>query len=151
MYLFLMPDVREVMFASTSQVSQGLSATEYTAIGLSSVILALIYVASVSLYLHSRKAKRKSVEEANVTLDGGRDGGGLVKSNPLLAATRHFESDTNSGLTESDLGDDLPPSDSEQGFENVNVTSCNVILLGAPISNQASHNGICLEVGRQNF
>ncbi|XP_032670365.1 uncharacterized protein LOC116843751 isoform X2 [Odontomachus brunneus] len=111
-------NVREVMFASTSQVSQGLSATEYTAIGLSSVILALIYVASVSLYLHSRKAKRKSIEEANVTLDGGRDGGGLVKSNPLLAATRHFESDTNSGLTESDLGDDLPPSDSEQGFEN---------------------------------
>ncbi|XP_014484125.1 PREDICTED: uncharacterized protein LOC106749315 [Dinoponera quadriceps] len=110
--------VREVMFASTSQVSQGLSATEYTAIGLSSVILALIYVASVSLYLHSRKAKRKSIEEAHVTLDGGRDGGGLVKSNPLLVATRHFESDTNSGLTESDLGDDLPPSDSEQGFEN---------------------------------
>ncbi|XP_025154496.1 uncharacterized protein LOC105191233 [Harpegnathos saltator] len=115
-------NVREVMFASTSQVSQGLSATEYTAIGLSSVILALIYVASVSLYLHSRKAKRKSIEEANVTLDGGRDGGGLVKNNPLLAAARHFESDTNSGLTESDLGDDLPPSDNEQGFEN-QVTS----------------------------
>ncbi|EFN64290.1 hypothetical protein EAG_12073, partial [Camponotus floridanus] len=111
-------NVREVMFASTSQVSQGLSATEYIAIGLSSVILALIYVASVSLYLHSRRAKRKSIEEANITLDGGRDGGGLVKNNPLLAATRHFESDTNSGLTESDLGDDLPPSDNEQGFEN---------------------------------
>ncbi|XP_011695289.1 PREDICTED: uncharacterized protein LOC105454400 [Wasmannia auropunctata] len=110
--------VREVMFSSTSQVSQGLSATEYTAIGLSSVILALIYVASVSLYLHSRRAKRKSIEEANITLDGGRDGGGLVKSNPLLAATRHFESDTNSGLTESDLGEDLPASDNEQGFEN---------------------------------
>ncbi|XP_050456482.1 uncharacterized protein LOC126854127 isoform X1 [Cataglyphis hispanica] len=111
-------NVREVMFASTSQVSQGLSATEYIAIGLSSVILALIYVASVSLYLHSRRAKRKSIEEANITLDGGRDGSGLVKNNPLLAATRHFESDTNSGLTESDLGDDLPPSDNEQGFEN---------------------------------
>lgn len=122
MHFFLSSDVPEVMFASTSQVSQGLSATEYTAIGLSSVILALIYVASVSLYLHSRKAKKKSIEEANVTMDGGRDGGGLVKSNPLLAATRHFESDTNSGLTESDLGDDLPPSDSEQGFENVSVT-----------------------------
>lgn len=129
MYFCLTSDVREVMFASTSHVSQGLSATEYTAIGLSSVILALIYVASVSLYLHSRKAKKKSIEEANVALDGGRDGGGLVKSNPLLAATRHFESDTNSGLTESDLGDDLPPSDSEQGFENVSATLCNIILL----------------------
>lgn len=100
-------------------MSQGLSATEYTAIGLSSVILALIYVASVSLYLHSRRAKRKSIEEANITLDGGRDGG-LVKNNPLLAA-RHFESDTNSGLTESDLGEDLPASDNEQGFENVSA------------------------------
>ncbi|XP_067217394.1 uncharacterized protein sha isoform X2 [Linepithema humile] len=112
-------NVREVMFASTSQVSQGLSATEYIAIGLSSVILALIYIASVSLYLHSRRAKRKSIEEANITLDGGRDGSGLVKNNPLLTATRHFESDTNSGLTESDLGDDLAPSDNEQGFENI--------------------------------
>ncbi|XP_026671949.1 uncharacterized protein LOC108628009, partial [Ceratina calcarata] len=45
-------NVREVIFSSTTQLSQGLSATEYTAIGLSSVILALIYVASVSLYLH---------------------------------------------------------------------------------------------------
>lgn len=112
------------MFASTSQVSQGLSAIEYTAIGLSSVILALIYVASVSLYLHSKKTKRKSIEEADVTLDGGRDGsGGLVKNNPLLAAARHLESDTNSGLTESDLGDDLSPSDNEQGFENVSTPS----------------------------
>ncbi|KYN09283.1 hypothetical protein ALC57_18612 [Trachymyrmex cornetzi] len=110
--------IREVMFSSTSQVSHGLSATEYTAIGLSSVILALIYVASVSLYLHSRRVKTKSIEEADITLDGGRDGGGLVKSNPLLTATRHFESDTNSGLTESDLGEDLPASDNEQGFEN---------------------------------
>ncbi|RLU21651.1 hypothetical protein DMN91_006026 [Ooceraea biroi] len=113
-------NIREVMFAPTVQVAQGLSATEYIAIGLSSVILALIYVASVSLYLHSRRTKRKSIEETNVTLDGGRDsGGGLVKNNPLLAATRHFESDTNSGLTESDIGDDLPPSDNEQGFENI--------------------------------
>ncbi|XP_018059257.1 PREDICTED: uncharacterized protein LOC108694344 [Atta colombica] len=110
--------IREVMFSSTTQVSHGLSATEYTAIGLSSVILALIYIASVSLYLHSRRAKTKSIEEADITLDGGRDGGGLVKSNPLLTATRHFESDTNSGLTESDLGEDLPASDNEQGFEN---------------------------------
>lgn len=120
-FFFYTLGVREVMFASTSQMSHGLSTMEYTAIGLSSVILAFIYIASVSLYLHSRRAKRKSIEEANITLDGGRDGSGLVKSNPLLAATRHFESDTNSGLTESDLGDDLPPSDNEQGFENVSI------------------------------
>ncbi|XP_076238265.1 shavenoid [Calliopsis andreniformis] len=112
-------NVREVMFSSTTQLSQGLSTTEYTAIGLSSVILALIYVASVSLYLHSKKSKRKIVEEPEISLTPGREVSGLVKSNPLLAASRHFESDTNSGLTESDLGDDLPASDNEQGFENV--------------------------------
>lgn len=118
----LVADVREVTFSSTTQLSQGLSATEYTAIGLSSVILALIYVASVSLYLHSKKAKRKIVDEPEISLAPGREVGVLVKSNPLLAASRHFESDTNSGLTESDLGDDLPPSDGEQGFENVRET-----------------------------
>jgi len=114
------------------QVAQGLSATEYIAIGLSSVILAFIYVASVSLYLHSRRTKRKSIEAANITLDGGRDGsGGLVKNNPLLA-NRHFESDTNSGLTESDLGDDLPPSDNEQGFENVSAVRAIPFLIIIP-------------------
>ncbi|CAK9833951.1 hypothetical protein ANTRET_LOCUS10559 [Anthophora retusa] len=112
-------NVREVMFSSTTQLSQGLSTTEYTAIGLSSVILALIYVASVSLYLHSKKAKRKIVEEPEISLTPGREVSGLVKNNPLLAASRHFESDTNSGLTESDFGDDLPPSDGEQGFESI--------------------------------
>ncbi|XP_017799420.1 PREDICTED: uncharacterized protein LOC108580221 [Habropoda laboriosa] len=112
-------NVREVMFSSTTQLSQGLSTTEYTAIGLSSVILALIYVASVSLYLHSKKAKRKIVEEPEISLTPGREISGLVKNNPLLAASRHFESDTNSGLTESDFGDDLAPSDGEQGFETI--------------------------------
>lgn len=58
----------------------------------------------------------------------GREVSGLVKSNPLLAASRHFESDTNSGLTESDLGDDLPPSDGEQGFENVGEKKKNLFL-----------------------
>ncbi|KAF3425314.1 hypothetical protein E2986_06235 [Frieseomelitta varia] len=115
-------NVREVMFSSTTQLSQGLSATEYTAIGLSSVILALIYVASVSLYLHSKKARRKIVEEPEISLTPGREVSGLVKNNPLLAASRHFESDTNSGLTESDVGDDLPLSDGEQGFDNVRRT-----------------------------
>lgn len=125
----LSADVREVMFSSTTQLSQGLSATEYTAIGLSSVILALIYVASVSLYLHSKKTRRKIVEEPEISLTPGREVSGLVKNNPLLAASRHFESDTNSGLTESDLGDDLQPSDGEQGFENVGEATFKVFYL----------------------
>ncbi|XP_066584728.1 uncharacterized protein sha [Prorops nasuta] len=112
-------NTREVTFATTPQVAQGLSNTEYTVIGLSSILLAVIYVASVSLYLQSRRSKRKSLEDAEIAITGGRDGNGFVKNNPLLAASRHFESDTNSGLTESDIGDELPQSDGEQGFENV--------------------------------
>ncbi|XP_051164477.1 uncharacterized protein LOC127283561 isoform X2 [Leptopilina boulardi] len=113
--------VREVTFSSNFNKSQGLSTIEYTAIGISSILLALIYVASVSLYLHSRKSRRKSLETPEVIITSGRDGVGLVKNNPLLAASRHFEND--SALSESDLGDDLPQSDGDQGFENVHVTS----------------------------
>ncbi|XP_046603106.1 uncharacterized protein LOC124296796 [Neodiprion virginianus] len=111
--------IREVVFFNDAQVSQGLSAIEYTAIGLSSVVLALIYVASVLLYLHTRRTKRRRVEEPESGLGTGRDNIGIVKSNPLLAAGRHFESDDNSGRSESELGDELPQSDSDHGFENV--------------------------------
>ncbi|KAI4501419.1 hypothetical protein M0802_003296 [Mischocyttarus mexicanus] len=123
-------NVREIIFSSSSQVSQGLSATEYAAIGLSSVILAIIYVASVSLYLHSRRGKRKSIEEPEITLPGPREGvassvisGGLIKNNPLLIASRHLENDTNSVLTENELGDELTQSDDEQNCEHSQFTS----------------------------
>ena len=115
------PGVKEVTFFSNSKSQQRLSTIEYTAIGISSILLALIYIASVSLYLHSRKTKKKSLEAPEVTLTGGRRGAGLVKNNPLLGTSRHFESD--SALSESDLGDDLPQSDGEPRFENVHVRS----------------------------
>ncbi|XP_014611782.1 PREDICTED: uncharacterized protein LOC106790993 [Polistes canadensis] len=123
-------NVREIIFSSNSQVSRGLSATEYAAIGLSSVILAIIYVASVSLYLHSRRGKRKSIEEPELTLPGPREGvanniisGGFIKNNPLLITSRHLENDTNSVLTENELGDELVPSDEEQNCEHSQFTS----------------------------
>lgn len=130
--------VREVTFSSNFNKSQGLSTIEYTAIGISSILLALIYVASVSLYLHSRKSRRKSPETPEVIVTSGRDGVGLVKNNPLLAASRHFESD--SALSESDLGDDLPPNDGEQGFENVHVTSA---LIHPHFDCSEINEGIC--------
>ncbi|KAK2578058.1 hypothetical protein KPH14_008473 [Odynerus spinipes] len=116
-------NVREIMFSSTSQVSQGLSATEYAAIGLSSAILAAIYVASVSLYLHSKKGKKKSIEEAVVTLSDSRETAGMVKNNPLLITSRHLENDTSSALTESELEDELAQSDREQNYEHTKFTS----------------------------
>lgn len=113
-------DIREVTFASAIQPNHGLSTIEYTAIGISAILLALIYVASVSLYLHSRKSRRKHPEDPpEIVITGGRDGSGLIKNNPLLTTTRHFESDTNSGHSESDQGDEFSPSDNEQSFEKV--------------------------------
>lgn len=106
---------------SNSRLEEGLSATEYTAIGLSSVLLALIYVVSVSLYLQSKKVKRKpSRDDAELVFPEGRSMGlGVVKNNLLLAA-RHFEIENNSGPSDSEVGDELPQSDGEPGFENVN-------------------------------
>ena len=111
-------DVREVTFAATGETTQRLSTIEYTAIGIASVLLALIYFASVSLYLHRYKARRKTTEEPEIVVTGGRDGAGVVKNNPLLVTSRHFESDTNSGHSDDDLGEEAQ-SDGEHGFENV--------------------------------
>ncbi|XP_044018337.1 uncharacterized protein LOC122859051 [Aphidius gifuensis] len=113
-------NIREVTFASAVQPQYGLSTIEYTAIGIAAILLALIYIASVSLYLHSRKSRQKDMEDPpEIVITGGRNGAGLIKKNPLLTATRHFESDTNSGLSESDQGDEFNLSDNEQGFEKV--------------------------------
>lgn len=116
-----------MLFSTSPPKPQGLSSSEYTAIGVSSVLLALIYIASVSLYLHSRKTRRKdneehSVEVGNCTVDV-QEAPGLVKCNPLLSVSRHFESDTNSAVSEADLVDKLLlQSESESEIESVNVS-----------------------------
>lgn len=54
-------------FATDVQSSQdsgsGLSVSEYVAIGVCSILLGLIYVASVFLYLHTRKKKQKETKQ----------------------------------------------------------------------------------------
>ncbi|CAG9764282.1 unnamed protein product [Ceutorhynchus assimilis] len=105
-------NVTEVAFsleAHSSETSEGdrLSVSEYIAIGICSVLLGLIYVASIFLYLHLRK--RNSAR----ALEKGRDNNsiaaveeGIIKNNPLLSLTHHFGpsesaySDTNSSDTE---------------------------------------------------
>ncbi|XP_011297105.1 uncharacterized protein sha [Fopius arisanus] len=110
--------IREVSFAPSTQGAGGLSSFEYTAIGISSVLLALIYVVSVCLYLHSQKSRRKKLQDPEMAIATVREGPGLVKNNPLLAS-RHFESDSNSVRSESDQGGDLSPSDTDPGFEKI--------------------------------
>ncbi|XP_058806728.1 uncharacterized protein LOC131673066 [Phymastichus coffea] len=114
--------IKEVLFSTSPPKPQGLSSSEYTAIGISSVLLALIYIASVSLYLHSRKSRRKDNEEhapetGNCLVDV--EAPAHVKCNPLLSVSRHFESDTNSAISEADLADKLLHSESEAEIENV--------------------------------
>nr|CAI5819597.1 unnamed protein product [Callosobruchus analis] len=117
-------NVSEVIFipdahASTDTTSTSqLSATEYVAIGICSVLLGLVYVASVFLYLHlRRKNKPRSTSAAKSAAEGGKgvdlraseegDAVGVIKSNPLLAIsplfmhTEPIYSDTNSSDTES--------------------------------------------------
>lgn len=103
------PDAR----SSEESTSPGLSVSEYVAIGISSVLLGLIYVASVFLYLHIRKRRAKSVSQssediAKVTKSNllsrresqpekerrvstiPNNENVIIKSNPLLGISRHF-------------------------------------------------------------
>ncbi|XP_063385956.1 uncharacterized protein LOC134671989 [Cydia fagiglandana] len=118
-------NVTEVQFAPNAQTSgatatSGLTVTEYVAIGISSLLLGLIYVASVFLYLHIRKRKKgseateassrrlKSLKNKNGSIITERDivrinnervqsipssldtDDGVVKNNPLIGMSRSF-------------------------------------------------------------
>lgn len=93
--------MHEVLFSADSSLdtnTNGLSISEYVAIGISSVLLGFIYVASVMLYLHIRKRRRES---SNADDDSDKKNlstieEGIVKNNPLLGLGRHFST--------SDLG-----------------------------------------------
>ncbi|GAB0097709.1 uncharacterized protein DMENIID0001_133750 [Sergentomyia squamirostris] len=72
-------NVTEVSFqseSSTSSNSEGLSTREYVVIGLCSLLLGLIYVASVFLYLHMKKRKSRSPRSSV-------SGGHTMKNNEL--------------------------------------------------------------------
>ncbi|KAG5875336.1 hypothetical protein JTB14_027195 [Gonioctena quinquepunctata] len=98
--------------ASSSTSSESMSVSEYVAIGICSVLLGLIYVASVFLYLHLRKRNREKDAEKNgenKSIKGIEEG--IVKNNPLLSMPAHFiqtdqaYSDTNS--SDNDAAPDI--------------------------------------------
>ncbi|KAJ8944956.1 hypothetical protein NQ318_013104 [Aromia moschata] len=106
-------NVSEVAFVSdphgdkAPSESEHLSVSEYVAIGICSVLLGLIYVASVFLYLHLRKRNIARSDRAGLESQSlGTAEEGVVKSNPLLAIS-HFApvdsaySDTNSSDNEA--------------------------------------------------
>ena len=141
------PGIREVLFAAdahaTDEASRGLSVSEYIAIGVCSILLGLIYVASVFLYLHVRRRRKENclrekerdlLDNQPVHLAGAEEG--VVKSNPLLAAKRHhlasasmsnekdnYLSDSASCCSDTeDLSDIVPASeDSNRMSQNVST------------------------------
>ncbi|CAH2264332.1 uncharacterized protein LOC120633227 [Pararge aegeria] len=154
-------NITEVQFAPNAHTSgtsttSGLSVTEYIAIGISSLLLGLIYVASVFLYLHIKKRRKaargdKALRKLKVLRkkDGtaitehdiirinnervqslanalGQDDG-VIKKNPLLNVGRQFHD--NKSFT-SDLSDseDFGES-SRRGEENTfNTETTSVVI-----------------------
>ncbi|KAK5648580.1 hypothetical protein RI129_003472 [Pyrocoelia pectoralis] len=110
-------NVSEVVFSADAQASEDvnnnrLSVSEYIAIGVCSILLGLIYVASVFLYLHIRKQKKGSGKGKNKHDNAGVGvEEGIIKSNPLLGLSRHFtgvdSSYSDSGSSDTDITPDL--------------------------------------------
>ncbi|VVC97985.1 unnamed protein product [Leptidea sinapis] len=142
-------NITEVQFTPDAQIaessaSNGLSATEYVAIGISSLLLGLIYVASVFLYLHIRKRKKIASEECTIQRLKQKKNGksltqrdimrinsecvqslpnvmgqddGVIKKNPLLSVVRSFTSDSGSNVSDSEDMPDSSTRSDENGFK----------------------------------
>ncbi|XP_049816326.1 uncharacterized protein LOC126263284 [Schistocerca nitens] len=99
----------------------GLSASEYVAIGVCSLLLGLVYVASVLLYLHARRGGGGSSKSGCSSAELG-----LGAAEPLEPPRRHDDTDSCcSSARSSDANDDSqgPLSDDERGSVQVTVTS----------------------------
>lgn len=120
-------NMTEVQFAPNAQTSEssqssGLSISEYIAIAISSLLLGLVYVASVFLFLHIRKRRKATSDEDGRRIKGikKKDGSliterdivrvnneriqnlqhvmgqddGFIKNNPLLSISNRHLNDT---------------------------------------------------------
>ncbi|XP_072385918.1 uncharacterized protein sha [Diabrotica undecimpunctata] len=109
----LVSNVSEVAFVIDQNItkettsSEALTVTEYVAIGICSLLLGFIYVASVFLYLHLKKKKANSVDSRRNSKSVRDIEEGVIKNNPLLSMSSHFLpgdagcSDTNSSDNET--------------------------------------------------
>lgn len=133
------PDAR----SSDDTSAAGLTVSEYVAIGISSILLGLIYVASVFLYLHIKRKRGKNevspeapaknsgklkkehlkvIDEikndrgslVRNSIDTNEDG--VIKNNPLLGIGRHFHTRKDNDF-ESDSGS--CPTDADDPSEEM--------------------------------
>ncbi|KAF7277865.1 hypothetical protein GWI33_009119 [Rhynchophorus ferrugineus] len=112
----LQNNMTEVAFSleahSTPEHRDGdsLSVSEYVAIGISSVLLGLIYVASVFLYLHLKKrSSSKTTDQSQSDTNIAAMEEGIVKNNPLLSITHHFGLSENAYSDSTNSDNDIPP------------------------------------------
>jgi hypothetical protein len=131
---FILIGVREWPFGadvhSTAGDGRALSVTEYIAIGVCSILLGLIYVASVFLYLHVRRRRREKQQDHHngqpVHLSGPEEG--VVKNNPLLSTKRHpmetgsYLSDSASCCSDTDEVSDIAPTSDDSNRVPQNVS-----------------------------
>ncbi|KAL0278158.1 UNVERIFIED_CONTAM: hypothetical protein PYX00_000061 [Menopon gallinae] len=124
--------VREMMFATDKNGSRdgekSLSVSEYIAIGVCILLLGLIYVASLFLYFYFRRKKKQKKSGDGTHLTVAEEG--IVKSNPLLQATRRhlaavaghenggYATDSGSNCSESDRCSDIVLPEDEIGNNN---------------------------------
>lgn len=101
----------ELSFSGDLSGRGGLSPSEYVAIGVCSLLLGLVYVASVLLYLHARRRRSEKDKVGSAALASVDLEHGIVKNNPLLLH-RGISSDClTDTCCESDTEDSAPPSD----------------------------------------
>lgn len=123
--------MHEVLFSAETTLdsnTNGLSLSEYVAIGICSVLLGFIYVASVMLYLHIRKRRRGSS-----TSDDNSDKKnlsaieeGIVKSNPLLGLGKHFSASDISFVDSASSDTEAVDGPKKNENKHVSKKNCNV-------------------------
>ncbi|XP_060516715.1 uncharacterized protein LOC132696102 isoform X2 [Cylas formicarius] len=91
----------EVPTQAKTSGAGSLSINEYVTIGICSVLLGLIYVASVFLYLYLRKRNGKSRIRDSDCESQNQEDEGIIKNNPLLGITHFVGSGENNSYSES--------------------------------------------------
>lgn len=88
--------------------SSGLTVSEYVAIGISSLILGLIYVASVFLYLHMKKRRKTASEDSSSVkrIKGlkKKDGTSITEHDIIRINNEHVKTIANAMGEENGLG-----------------------------------------------
>lgn len=117
--MYSVTGVKEVLFSADIRTpentsSSGLTISELIAVAICSILLGLMYVASILLYLHVRKGRSKGRNgdiEAfkNPLMSNGITEEGIIKNNPLLQHSYNdneaYESDEDRNYSRSPQGE----------------------------------------------